>query len=149
MSQLPLLLPLAIEWAEREAARVLASGARLTETELAIAASVGVSHPERVRIELVDAMPQPAHPMLQGAICETGMLGPTTRGLTLGHAIFMLRDEQSPRLLSHELRHVHQYERAGSIAAFLPVYLAQVLELGYADAPLEIDARAHELDDSC
>ena len=143
-SQLPLLLPLAVRWADSEAARVLASGAALDETGRSIAASVGVSHPERVRFELVDAIPAPAHPMLQAAIRETGMLGPETRGLTLGYAIFIRRDAQGDRLLSHELRHVHQYERAGSIAAFLPVYLSQVLELGYANAPLEIDARAHE-----
>jgi hypothetical protein len=41
---------------------------------------------------------------------------------------------------------VHQYERAGSIAAFLPVYLQQIVELGYNNAPFEIDARSHELD---
>jgi len=42
---------------------------------------------------------------------------------------------------------VYQYEQHGSIAAFLPVYLSQVLEVGYQDAPLERDARAHELAD--
>ncbi len=44
----------------------------------------------------------------------------------------------NPRLLRHEFRHVHQYEKAGSISAFLPIYLGQI------DAPLEADARAHE-----
>lgn len=51
---------------------------------------------------------------------------------------------ESVRLVTHELRHVHQYETAGSIAAFLPVYLQQILDYGYAHAPLEMDARAHE-----
>jgi hypothetical protein len=51
-----------------------------------------------------------------------------------------------PRLLSHECRHVHQYEAHGSIAAFLPVYLEQIATVGYRNSPLEQDARAHEVD---
>ena len=147
-SRLPVLLPRAIDWAEAEATRVLATGAPLTETEQAIARALGVAYPGQVRIELVDAMPTPADPMLQAAIRQTAMLGPETRGLTLGHAIFMRRDAQSVRLLSHELRHVYQYEQAGSIGAFLAVYLTELLEFGYRDAPLEVDARAHELTDA-
>jgi hypothetical protein len=65
-------------------------------------------------------------------------------GLTLGHAVFVRRGHDSWRLLSHEFRHVHQYEQAGSIAAFLPVYLQQIVQFGYANCPLEIDARNHE-----
>jgi hypothetical protein len=53
-----------------------------------------------------------------------------------------------PQLLSHECRHVYQYEAAGSIAAFLPVYIEQIVEFGYDDAPFEQDARHHELDGS-
>jgi hypothetical protein len=143
-AQLPLLLPRAIAWAEAQERRVLESGTRLTEPEQVLARAVGVMHPERVRLEVVTAMPRPDDAMLQAAVLQAAMLGPDTRGLTLGYAIFMQPEEQSRRLLSHELRHVHQYERAGSIAAFLPVYLVQLLEVGYRDAPLEIDARAHE-----
>jgi hypothetical protein len=68
-------------------------------------------------------------------------------GLTLGHSIFICRGHQTRRLLSHELRHVHQYEANGSIAEFLPMYLQQIAEVGYANAPFEIDARAHERGD--
>ena len=55
-----------------------------------------------------------------------------------------LPDDASLRELSHEFRHVYQYEAAGSIAAFLPVYLQQIVAFGYANAPFEADARAHE-----
>ena len=76
----------------------------------------------------------------------TGLLGPNMVGLTLGYAVLVCRGhEATPRLLSHEFRHVHQYEIAGSIAAFLPGYLHQIVAYGYANAPLEIDARNHEL----
>ena len=66
-------------------------------------------------------------------------------GLTLGYSIFIVNGHVNDRLLSHELRHVQQYERAGSIAAFLPTYLSQIVDLGYENAPFEIDARAHEI----
>jgi hypothetical protein len=41
---------------------------------------------------------------------------------------------------------VHQYEEAGSIAAFLATYLEQIVTFTYAHAPLELDARRHERD---
>jgi len=66
-------------------------------------------------------------------------------GLTLGYAIFMLGGHGDVRLLSHECRHVYQYEAHGGIAAFLPVYLAQVVGVGYVSAPFERDARIHEI----
>ena len=65
-------------------------------------------------------------------------------GLTLGYSVFICRGNETVLLLSHEFRHVYQYEQAGSIAAFLPGYLQQIAAFGYADAPLEHDARAHE-----
>jgi hypothetical protein len=43
---------------------------------------------------------------------------------------------------------VHQYEQHGLIAGFLPIYLKQVIEVGYRDAPFERDAREHELRDA-
>ncbi len=72
-------------------------------------------------------------------------LGPQTLGLTLGHSVLVRRGHESTRLLSHEFRHVHQYEQAGSVATFLSVYLKEVLDHGYAAAPLEVDARTHEI----
>jgi hypothetical protein len=69
-------------------------------------------------------------------------------GLTFGYSVFVARGQESMRLLSHEFRHVYQYEAHGSIAAFLPVYLQQVVEVGYENAPYEFDARAHEVGDT-
>lgn len=142
---LPSLLPHAIDWAEATATYAAMSGRPLNEAEAQIARQVGVSHSEAIRLFIVDQMPYPEHPMLQAAAMATDFLGPHTAGLTLGHAVMVRRGQESTRLFSHEFRHVHQYEQAGSIAAYLPVYLEQVVEYGYADAPLEIDARAHEL----
>jgi len=121
-------------------------GITLTEHGLALAGSVGVRNPKHVRVTAVEALPLPNDPELKAAALQVGLLGPGVVGLTLGYCILLCRGHETPRLLSHELRHVHQYELAGSIAAFLPVYLQQIVQFGYAKAPLEVDARAHERD---
>ena len=147
LSQLPRLLPGAIAWAEARAKRAAEVGSPLTPDELGIARAVGVAKADLVRIEIVgDRLPMPDDPVLQAAATQAGLLGPGMVGLTLGHAIFICRGHKTRRLVSHELRHVYQYEQCGSIAAFLPAYLAQVLEVGYQHAAFERDARAHERD---
>lgn len=142
---LPSLLPGAIAWAEARSARAAEVGSVLTLPDQELARRVGVTRLELVRIEMVAALPMPEDPALRAAALEAGLLAPGMVGLTLGHAIFICEGHKDRRLLSHELRHVHQYEQYGSIAAFLPAYLKQIVDLGYANAPLEADARAHEL----
>lgn len=143
--ELPKLLPGAIAWAEARAKKAAELGVPLTSEEQEVARAVGVVKPELVRIEIVgDRLPMPDDPVLQAAAIQAGLLGPGMVGLTLGHSIFICRGHKTRRLISHELRHVYQYEQHGSIAAFLPAYLSQVLEVGYEDAALERDARAHE-----
>ena len=146
-ASLPVLLPRAIAWAEAQSRAVLGQGVSPTAPMVALARSVGVIRPERIRIAVVDRLPIPQDPQLQAAAIQTGLLGPNAVGLTLGYAVFVRRGhEAKPRLLSHEFRHVHQYEAAGSIASFLPEYLRQIVAYGYANAPSERDARAHERD---
>jgi hypothetical protein len=144
LRRLPELLPRAIAWARREAAQGAQRGRTLTVAETALARGVGVANPEQVRVIEVDGLPAPDDPELAQAAAQVGMLGPDMDGLTLGHAIFIRRGRVEPRLLSHELRHVHQYEQAGSIDAFLPDYLFEVVQHGYHEAAHERDARAHE-----
>ncbi|QHE84813.1 hypothetical protein [Hydrogenophaga sp. BPS33] len=141
---LPLLTPKAIAWAEERESEILLSGKALPEEDLALAMQVGVANPEKIRLVFVTHLPLPADPMLRQAALATGLLGPNMIGLTLGYGIYICNGHNSARLLSHECRHVHQYERAGSIATYLPKYLQQIVEFGYTDAPYEVDARAHE-----
>ena len=145
---LPQLLPLAIAWAEAEAQKAAQTGAALTSAEEHLARTVGVQHPELVRVALVSQLPQPQHPQLRLAAQQTGLLGPGMTGLTLGHTIFIVHGHKTRRLLSHELRHVYQYEQLGSIAKFRPMYLEQIVAVGYANASFEADARAHEIRDT-
>ncbi len=143
---LPRLLPVAIPWVESQQADALATGRPLTATELALANAVGVRDTGRVRIKLVNQLPQPPHPELRAAADQTGLLGPGMEGVTFGYAVFVRNGCVTNRLVSHELRHVYQYETAGSIAAFLPEYLRQIVTVGYSRAPFELDAQRHERD---
>jgi hypothetical protein len=144
-SVLPQLLPGAIAWAEQQSQKAAQEGTGLNESEQAMARGVGVAHPEQISTITVNQLPLPDDPLLKQAALQTGLLGPGMVGLTLGHSIFIVRGFLNLRLLSHECRHVHQYESYGSIAAFLPIYLQQIATVGYDEAPLERDARAHEL----
>ncbi|MFM0291396.1 hypothetical protein [Paraburkholderia megapolitana] len=143
---LPANLPAAIAWAEAQSQLVLNTGAPLTESGIADAKTVGVTRPELIRVLVVPHMPLPDDAALRAIALDTGLLGPDAIGLTLGHAIFIVEGHESRQLLTHECRHVHQYETAGSIAAFLPVYFQQLVTVGYYDAPFEVDAREHEID---
>jgi len=145
-SVLPQLLAPAVAWAELQSRQVQREGEVLSPAGFVLAKSAGVKQPHQVRIQIVDQLPLPAEPLLRQAALQTGLLGPGMVGLTLGHSILVVRGHLGPRLLSHELRHVYQYEVHGSIAAFLRVYLGQIATLGYQNAPFEEDARTHEVD---
>jgi hypothetical protein len=141
---LPRLLPRAIAWAEPREKEILQTGSPLDSKGIAIARAVGVIKPEQIRISRVLRLPLPDDPELREAALITGLLGPKMVGLTLGYGIYLCQGHDSPSLLSHECRHVYQYEQAGSIASYLPVYLQQIVTVGYLNAPFEMDARNHE-----
>jgi hypothetical protein len=141
---LPKLLPQAIEWMELRSAEILSRGKPLTAAGIRIARSVGVLDPERIRVELVESLPLPDDQMLRDVALQTGLIDPDMAGRTFGYGIYACKDQATNRLLAHECRHVFQYEVAGSIAAFLPAYLKEIVENGYFECPLEVDARQYE-----
>jgi hypothetical protein len=144
-AELPHLLPLASAWAEEQRARILRTGRPLSPQEKGLAIEVGVRRPELVRLGLVDRIPSPEDERLKAACAQLGFLGEKTLGLTLGHGVYLRTDAAvSRRLLAHELRHVAQYERYPSIAAYLAVYIPELLQHGYEQAPFERDAREAE-----
>ena len=141
---LPKLLPQAIEWMELCSAEILSKGKPLTAAGIKVARSVGVLEPEKIRVELVENLPLPDDQMLRDVALQAGLLGPDMNGGTFGYGIYACKDQATNRLLAHECRHVFQYEVAGSIAAFLPVYLQGIVEFGYWKCPFEVDARQYE-----
>ncbi len=142
---LPQLLPAAIAWANFQSEHVAVVGQPLPPLLIEVARRVGVRQPERIRVKLVDQLPMPEEPLLKQAAIQTGLLSTQMVGLTLGHSIFIVYGHDTVRLISHECRHVFQYETLGSIEEFFPVYLQQIASDGYEYAQLEIDARAHEI----
>ena len=147
-SLLPRLMPRAIAWAEAVAADVAARGTALDASSLSDARTTGVQQSESIRVLMVDHLPLPSDAELRAAAQQTGLLGPEMTGLTLGYSILICHGQMSRRLLSHECRHVFQYEQAGSIALFLPLYLDSIVRVGYWDCPFEQDARVHEFADA-
>lgn len=143
----PSIVSNAIEWAERISRQVVEHGKPLSERGISIAQRVGVLHPELIRIMAVPTLPVPDDPQLLEMAASMGLPLVSGAGLTLGYSVLILEGRMNDvRLVSHECRHVAQCEEAGSMAAFLPIYLQQLFKVGYENAPYEKDAKAHEFD---
>jgi hypothetical protein len=143
IDQLETLLPLAAEWAAAEEEKILREGVPLSYEEIALARKIGVRQPQRVRLLRVEEVPVPVHPQLRAAANAIHFLSPETRGLTLQYGIFMRWDcWRDGALIAHELVHTAQFERLGGILPFLQQYLQECLTIGYANAPMELEAAA-------
>jgi hypothetical protein len=139
--QFKMLLPLACAWAEEQEGIILRDGVPLSSTQLADAKTIGVVHPERVRLLRVLRIPMPVHPALQAAADAIKLISPDTDGLTLRYGIFIRSDCWDARpLVFHELVHTLQYERLGGFQQFLQQYLYECITIGYPAAPMEQEA---------
>ena len=146
-AQLPHIAPRVIQWAEVQAGQALRGGSALNAAQAALARRVGVKSPERIRLVIVDEIPLPDEPALKAASSRVGIAQLDACGMTIGYAVLVRRGfEDDVRLLSHEFRHVAQYESHGGIAPFLARHLAHLVQYGYEDSPFERDARAHEME---
>lgn len=140
-----LFRPLILLWGTCLGITIRLRGRGLEVWEEEIARKVGVRHADKIRLIMVRALPFPTLPGLRRLAERHGMSRYGGRGLTLGHGIFIKEGCYSIQLLSHECRHVYQYEQAGSMGKLLTRYLEELLVHGYANAPLEQDARQHEI----
>jgi len=143
LAQFETLLPLAVAWATEQEREIFRNGVSLSAEEIADACAIGVKEPDRVRLLRIDVIPRPTQPQLRAACDAIDFLTPATRGLTLGHGVFIRSDYWRDRLLIvHELAHIAQYERLGGILPFLRRYLFECLTVGYSASPLELEAIA-------
>jgi len=143
--QFKLLLPLACAWAEEQESVILREGVPLTIGQLADARRIGITHPDRVRLRVVEEIPVPMDPELRMAAEMTGLISPMTIGLTLRYGIFIRSDCWGERhLVVHELVHTLQYERLGGFMPFLQQYLHECITVGYPAAPMEQEAKRIE-----
>ncbi len=139
--------PLAAAWASRAIGHIGIMrpigpiGRTLTPVEQALATQLGVAAPERVRVVLTPTMPWPGPRWLHRLASRLGFPALESIGLCLGHTIFLHPAWARPAVLAHELVHTAQCERLGGLRPFLHRYLAECLAFGYAEAPLEREAR--------
>ena len=141
--QFEMLLPIACAWAEEQEHVILQLGVVLTESQFADARRVGVALPERVRLLRIPQIPLPTHPALAAAANATGLISPSTVGMTFRYGIFIRANCWGEgRLVVHELVHTMQYERLGGIEGFLRPYLLEcITPPGYPFGPLEQEAK--------
>lgn len=137
---LDLVVPRAIAWYTAQESALLPVGRPLTEDEVAMAARMGVRHPEKVRIIVRDEFPVPDDLVLAQELSQLGFGARRPDGFTMGYAVLVTpRSEGKRWLLAHELAHVGQCERLGT-QALVRRYLLELRVLGYARAPLELEA---------
>jgi hypothetical protein len=139
------LMLAAMAWALSVNANGLAKGKPLSLCQAADAVDVGVKNPDAVRILRVPNLPEPDCTDLRMVARKCGLDLSRSHGMALGYSVLIRHSALGDRrVLRHELRHVAQFEAAGSLSQFLEDYLAQIIQNGYGDAPLEVDARRHE-----
>ena len=115
---------LACQWAKKQEAYILEHGVPLAPQQLADARRAGVEDPARVRVLVVDRIPLPDDEELAQAGRRAQIITDASRGVAIGHGIIIRADSwQNRELLLHQLVHVAQCERSGSLESFVGEYL--------------------------
>lgn len=127
-------------WASWHEWQILKHGRSLSEQEMEICSRLGIC--EEVKILTVEDIPNPLRALNRSLDHCLSIRLMEPAGITLGHGIYVTREASSASLIAHELVHISQYERAGSIGKFMIEYLHQCLMYGYFDAPWEKEARS-------
>lgn len=137
------LAPLAYQWAKQQEAYILQHGARLGAHQVADAVRAGVQNPERVRVLVVDRIPLPDDKELAEAARRAQIITEASRGVAIGYGIIIRADSwQNRELLLHQLVHVAQCERYGSLEAYVGEYLSdRVSSPDFSAGSLEEEAR--------
>ncbi len=135
VSLLKPFIPWATQWVKDQEKRIIRLGTSLTDKQQEDARRAGVKHPDRIHIMVVPTIEPPNHPLLVLASTFIDIIGPHTAGLTLRYGIYIREDcshyNENRNLFVHEFVHTGQYERLGSIAAFLKEYLVECIAPGY------------------
>ncbi len=140
VAQVDRLLPGAIVFIESIEENALADGRPLSVGGMALARSVGVTKPERVRVLEESSMPGTDEPTFAILIRMIGEGNPRRWGLAARYGI-VCKTHPTQFLLAHELHHVAQYESLG-LGGFARRYITELLVVGYTNAPLEAEANA-------
>src|SRR2546423_2440595 len=119
------LVPLAYQWAKSQEDYILKYGAPLARDQIADAQRAGVEDTARIRILVVDRIPMPEDKELADAARHAQIITDASKAVAIGHGIIVRADSwQNRELLLHQLVHVAQCERSGSLESFVSEYLA-------------------------
>ena len=137
------LAPLAYQWAKQQEAYILQHGVRLGAHQMADASLAGVAKPDQVRILVVDRIPLPDDAELAEAARRAQIITDASRGVAIGYGVIIRADSwQNRELLVHQLVHVAQCERCGSLEAYVSEYLSdRVSSPDFSVGSLEGEAR--------
>jgi hypothetical protein len=137
------LLPRAYEWTQAQEELILARGVPLGSQQTADARLAGVQDCARIRILVVDRIPLPQDPELASAARSVQIITDKTRCVGFGHAIIIRADAWGDReLLAHNLVHIAQCERSGSLETWVREYLLDRRNCPtFTVGPLEEEAR--------
>ena len=92
LNELPALFPHVVSWISYLEKQAQDSGRALTPVELNLAQTVGVAHPEKVRILSVRGIPLPSHPRIKQLARRVGLLNADTAGLTAVYGVIVRRE---------------------------------------------------------
>lgn len=135
------LLPKVCDWLEQQENAIISQGRLLTSDEQSIAREIGVKNYDIVRVWMSKEVPSPNDALLLQLAKQIGFLNSNTQGICFRYGIFIHKQTINPKeVLAHELIHTLQYERFGSIEAFITQYLSECIEVGYHLSNLEKEA---------
>lgn len=134
------LTPLALQWLNETESELLIKGKALSEDDITMARTVGVQHPDNVRVVILEQFPMPSNDLLRVEASKYGFGSEAEGGRTMGYVIMLKQKYANERwILAHELTHVAQQERMGR-EAFIRRLIAEHELMGYRRAPLELEA---------
>lgn len=137
-----LTTPIAAIWVGHHEVLIRCTGRKLSIRELAHCRRLGILNPEYIRIRVVPRVPSPVPRWIEKLCQSLGFPVGAAAGICFRYGIYIDQNySANPGIISHELVHTLQYERLGSLEAFLRQYIFECLYHGYHDSPLEREAQ--------
>ena len=129
-------------FARKSESYALVHGRKLTVNELKYAKSIGVKHPEKVRVIVTSDFPVPTNKEVLKGFKELGFDSMFVAGITYRYGIYIKSSwlVSKEYVLAHELIHVRQVEETGNWKKYTRQYLIQAFSYEYFEMPYEHEA---------
>jgi len=129
-------------FALKSEAYALEHGRKLTVSETKYAKSIGVKHPEKVRVMISSDFPVPTNKEVLKGFKELGFDSMLVAGVTYRYGIYIKSSwlVSKEYVLAHELIHVRQVEKTNNWKKYLRQYLIQAFSYEYFEMPYEHEA---------